>query len=101
MIADMDRPTAPGRPRAARPARPVVSRWRPTRYVSCDGVTWLRHTVRGWTYRPTRIRGRRAAAHYVARKRAARPAPLAWIGDVALLATVAALAAAAWIVTPP
>ena len=93
-----DPPTDPGAYRAPRPAR-TVSRWRPTRYVSVDGVTWLRHTVRGWTYRPTRVRGRRAAAHYVAR-RAARPSRLAWVGDVALLAAVAVLAAVAWIVTP-
>jgi len=96
--ADDERATDPGAYRAPRPARPTVTRWRPTRYVSCDGgVTWLRHTVRGWTYRPTRVRGRRAAAHHAA---AARPSRLAWIGDVVLFAAVVALVAVAWIVTP-
>ena len=98
--ADDERATDPGAYRAPRPARPTVSRWRPTRYVSCDdGATWLRHTMRGWTYRPVRVRGRRAVAHHAAAA-AARPPRLAWIGDAALLAAVAALAAVAWIVTP-
>jgi hypothetical protein len=55
--------------------------------------------MRGWTYRPVRVRGRRAVAHHAAAA-AARPPRLAWIGDAALLAAVAALAAVAWIVTP-
>jgi hypothetical protein len=57
--ADYDLPTDPGAyraPRPARPARPTVTRWRPTRYVSCDGVTWTAvSTPRAWTvHAPTR-----------------------------------------------
>ena len=53
--ADDERATDPGAyraPRPARPARPVVSRWRPTRYASVDGVTWTAvSTPRAWTVR--------------------------------------------------
>lgn len=74
MTAGEDRPTAPGRPRAPRPARPTIGRWRPTAYRSVDGVTW--HALpapRAWGVMTRRVVGppARVAAHTVAAHMAA------------------------------
>lgn len=64
MIAD--RPTVPGRPRAARPARPAIGRWRPTRYASVDGIAWaVAAAPRAWTHAasPRTYPPARAACH--------------------------------------
>lgn len=60
-----ERETEPGRPPAARPAR-TVSRWRPTRYASADGLTWyVAAAPRRWIDRAPRVAGppARVAAH--------------------------------------
>ena len=66
--ADDDRATDPGacRPRAPRPARPAIGRWRPTAYRSVDGVTWVKLPApRAWGIMPRRVAGppARAACH--------------------------------------
>jgi hypothetical protein len=54
--ADDERATDPGAYRAPRPVRPVVSRWRPTRYASIDGIAWaVASAPRAWNvHAPTR-----------------------------------------------
>jgi hypothetical protein len=74
--ADDDRATDPGayRPRALRPARPSIGRWRPTRYASVDGVTWYALPApRAWGIMPRRVAGppARVAAHTAAAARGA------------------------------
>ena len=61
-----ERATDPGAYRPARPARPVVSRWRPTRYASVDGIAWaVAAAPRAWTHAasPRTYPPARAACH--------------------------------------
>jgi hypothetical protein len=64
-----ERATDPGAYRPARPARPAIGRWRPTRYVSCDGIAWVKLPApRAWGVMPRRVvkPPARVAAHAAA-----------------------------------